>query len=65
MFREKPIKAITITVMSSEIGIEHPTIILAFQSPKKMNRTIMERITPKASVLPTELKDSKIISDAS
>ena len=65
IFRENPIIDMTITVINKEIGMEHPTIIDAFQSPKKINSTIMERITPSAKVLPTELRDSIIISEAS
>ena len=65
MFNEKPATAMTITVTSREMGMALPTIRLAFQSPKKMNSTIMDRITPMSSVLPTELADCKIMSDAS
>ncbi len=65
IFREKPATAMTITVTSREIGMELPTIRLAFQSPKNRNRIIMDRITPMSSVLATEPTASRICSDIS
>ena len=65
IFRENPATAMTIIVTRSEIGMELPTIKLAFQSPKKRNRIIMERITPIKSVLATEPTASLIWSDIS
>ena len=65
IFRENPATAMTMTVTNREIGMALPTMRLAFQSPKKINSTIMDRITPMSKVLPTELADCKIMSDAS
>ncbi len=65
IFSENPATAMTMTVTRSETGMELPTIRLAFQSPKNINRIIMERITPISRVLATDPTDSRIISDIS
>ena len=65
IFSEKPATAMTITVTSREMGMALPTIRLAFPSPKKINSTSIDRITPMSSVLPTDFTARRIISDAS
>ena len=62
MFMEKPIKLIKIKVANREIGMEAPTIKLAFQSPKNITNTSMVSAIPSSKVSNTLIKESTMES---
>ena len=62
IFKENPNACIKIKASNTETGMELPTMIEAFQSPKKINKTIMERIIPIPNVVNTVLTEAKILS---
>ena len=61
-FREKPMTCIIISATRMDIGMDVPTIIDAFQSPKNRKRITMEMITAMIMVWNTDARDSSIIS---
>ena len=62
ILKENPKAFIRISVVNTETGIELPTIREAFQSPKKINSTIIQRMIAEISVLITLLTELRILS---
>ena len=65
MLREYPIAHMATRAVSMEIGIEVPTIRDAFRSPKNSIMMIMEMMMAMIMVSNTDVRELKILSEAS